>query len=103
MGFMFGTSPAAKKAAKATALAAENTARNDRLMSQAAQQSRETINAQDVASRAAAELLGKPQGTVDIQVAPDGQQAGVDPATGRKRTTRSTFSSSTASASGIRL
>lgn len=102
MGFLFGTSPAARKQAEATTAAAADTAKNDRLVAQAAEQSRETLTAQDTAARTASELLSKPQGMADVQVAPDGQTQGVDPATGRRRTTRQSYTAATPT-SGIKV
>lgn len=84
-----------KKLAKQMAASAKETATtqaaNDRIMAQAAQQTRETAIAQDKASQAAAALLNQPVEAVDVQVGEDVPQAEIDPNTGRRRTTRSSF------------
>jgi hypothetical protein len=101
MGFLTG---GAKKAAKiqaaATIQVATDTAANDRVIAQGAQQARETMIAQDTAAKQAAEVLSKPQGQVDVMLASDGAVAEIDPATGRRKTARSTYTAKSAK-SGI--
>lgn len=104
MGFILnGGKKQAKKAAAAALESANKQAANDRILAVGAQQSRETLIAQNAASQRASELLSKPQGKVDVQLAPDPAIAEIDPATGRRRTTRSTYLSKKAPGSGIRI
>jgi hypothetical protein len=105
LGLITGSSGAKKGAkiqAAATLKAANDTAGNDRLIAQAAQQSRETMLAQDNASRSAAELLNKPMGMADVQLASSDSAAEIDPDTGRRRTRRSTYTSKSPT-SGVRI
>jgi alanyl-tRNA synthetase len=103
MGFLFGGGKkAAQIGADATLKAANMQAGNDRLLAQAAQQALETTLAQKRASDKAAELLSKPQELIDVQLAPDAPAAEIDATTGRRKTTRSKFMSST-SGSGIHI
>lgn len=93
MGFVFGSGKkAAKIAAKATMDSAEMQAKNDRLMAQAAQQSRETMIAQDAAAQKASELLSVPQEQVEVSLGPE-DTAEIDPDTGRRKSTRSSYRS----------
>lgn len=103
MGFIFnGGKKAAKIQAAATLEAANKQAANDALMSQAAQQGRETLVAQNAAAQKAAELLSKPQELVDVQLAPDAP-AEIDPGTGRRKTVRQTYNVNRPSGSGIKI
>ena len=104
MGFLFnGGMKAAKLQAKATADSAALTANSDRVVAQGAQQAMETQLAQKIATDKAAEVLGKPQGQIDVQLAPEAAVAEIDQATGRLKTTRSTFTGKRAAGSGIRI
>lgn len=92
---------AAKKQAAATTAAANSQAASDAYAAQAAAQTQTTIADQNRASTAAAELLSKPLQSVDVNLSPTAESAGVD-ASGRRRTVRSQFMSSTPT-SGIKL
>lgn len=86
-----GGKKAAKKIAAATLASANMQAANDRLVAQASQNATETMLAQKVASDRAAELLSRPQDTVDVQLGTGTDAPAIDPETGRRRTTRSKF------------
>lgn len=92
----------ARKAAKATRKAAEQQAENDRLMAQAAQQSREAAIAQNKASEEAAAVLSRPVEGVTVQVGEQPTGTDIDPATGRRRTPRSSFQIASPS-SGLKI
>lgn len=94
---------AAKRQAEATIKSANMQANSDRLNAQAAVQAQQTMLAQQRASTAAAELLSQPQEKIDVSLAPDSPPAEIDPDTGRRRTTRSSFTSKGRGGSGIRL
>ena len=108
MGFIldiFGAGPATKAAkaqAAATISSATQQAQSDRYGVQAAQKSTETMLAQQKAAETASELLNKPQGIVDVKLAPGTDAASIDPATSRRRTTRAKFSPQR-QASGIQI
>lgn len=91
MGDIFGVNSAAKRQAETARQNAERQAQQDRLSAQAANQSREAVIAQDKATMAASELLAKPVDQVDVQVGEATPAAEIDPNTGRRRTTRSSF------------
>lgn len=91
MGGLFGGS--GKKQAKAIKDSSEAEAKAAREAARGAQLSQETMLAQDRASRAAADLLKKPQGQIEVQLDTDSGGDTFDPATGKRRTTRSGYSS----------
>jgi hypothetical protein len=93
----------AKRQAAATLKAAADEAKNDRLVAQGAQQTQEAMMAQRKAAQDASELLSAPQDQIDVQLAPDTPDAEIDRKTGRRRTPRSSFMSSGAAGSGIRI
>jgi hypothetical protein len=104
LGFIFGDGKkAAKEQAQATLTAANMQANSDRLVAQAAQQSQETMLAQTKAAEAASELLSTPQDQVDVNLAPDSHVAEIDPTTGKRRTTRSTYTTKTPITSGLNI
>lgn len=78
-----GGAGAARKQAKAEAV-------QNRLSAQAAQQAREAAINQANAAKTAEAMLNKPVAAVDVQVG-DQTNDVVDPASGRKRTARSSF------------
>lgn len=95
MGGIFGggAKKAAKKQAKAIKEAAELEAKQHREAARGAQMATETMLAQDRASKAAAELLKRPQEEVEVELASRGGDDEFDPVTGKRRTTRSTYTS----------
>lgn len=98
----FGAKKAAKIQAKAVMDSANMEAANLRLQAQSAAQQQQTILAQDKAATAAAELLDTPQGQVEVQLASNTTAPlEVDAVTGRRRTPRSAFQST--SSSGISI
>lgn len=90
---------AAKEQAKATLKVASDQAASDRLTAQGAQQSREAMIAQDQASRLAATELSIPQERLEVNLAPPAPVAEIDPVTGRRASTRSSFMSARPSVS----
>lgn len=92
----------AKSAAKAQRKAAEQQAQNDRLMAQAAQQQREASIAQNKAAEEAAAVLSRPIEDVSVQVGEQPTGTDIDPATGRRRTPRSSFQIASPS-SGLKI
>jgi hypothetical protein len=103
MGFLSSGKKAARIQAKATTDSANMQAASDRVVAQGAQQSLETQLAQKLASDKAAETLSKPQGQIDVQLAPDANVAEVDPVTRRRKTTRSRFFRNNSPSSGISI
>ncbi len=69
-------------------------AQTDRYAAQAAVQAQSNMIAQDRAAKAAAEMLSIPQEKVDVQLSTDPTPAEIDPATGRRKTSRTAFQSS---------
>ena len=92
---------AAQTQADATLKSANLQAAADRVTAQGAQEARETMIAQDLASKSASNLLSKPQDKLDVALAPDTPDATIDPNTGRRKTVRSSFMASPSSASGV--
>ena len=91
MGFIFG---GGKKQAAAITKASDLESSAAREAARGSQMTQETLLAQDKASHSAAELLSKPQGEVQVDLIGRGRNADqFDPATGKRRTTRSTYSS----------
>jgi hypothetical protein len=91
LGGVFGGG--GKKQAKAIEKASKAEAKAAREAARGAQLATETMLAQDRASRAAAELLKRPQGQIEVQLDTDGGGDTFDPATGKRRTTRSGYTS----------
>jgi hypothetical protein len=93
------------KAAKRQAAAAEADARraalNDAYAAQGAAQARTNAIDLDKATKAAADLLTTPVEKAEVQLSEDVPAAEIDPATGRRRTTRSSFQMSRASGINI--
>lgn len=100
---IFGAKKAAKRTAAATMQAAEMEAANQRAQAQAAVNQQQTMIAQSRASEAAADLLNRPTGIVDVTLASEASApVEIDPVSGRRRTPRQLFMSSGAG-SGIKL
>lgn len=89
MGSVFGGG--GKKQAKAIKKASQLEAAAAREAARGAQLTQETMLAQDRASRAAADLLSRPQGEVEVDLLSRGDDE-IDPATGRRRNTRQSYS-----------
>lgn len=104
-GSIFGRS-SAKKAAKAqaeaTLKAASDQAAADRLAAKAAQAGVETQIAQRQAIEMAREGLDRPLEQAEVDLA-SGDEAEIDPATGRRRPARAAFMSERAAGSGIKI
>ena len=82
---------AAKRQARAMEAQAKQQAVNDQYAAQAAAQARESAIKLDSAAKAAAELLAKPVDKAEVTLSEDVPAAEIDPSTGRRRTTRSSF------------
>lgn len=92
MGFIFGSGKkAAKIQAAATLQSAEQQAQSDRWAAKAAQQTQETLLAQNKMAQYATEILSKKTGTLDVQLAPEAPATETDPKTGRRRNPRNRF------------
>ena len=92
MGGIFGgANKAARRQAEATLKAAEMEAASNREMAKAAQQTQESMLAQNRASQAASELLSRPMAQADVRLNTQAETAQVDPNTRKRRTVRSTF------------
>lgn len=87
---LLGKITGANKMAKATRKVAEQEAYNEKLMAQAAQQSREQTIAQQKAAEDAAAVLARPVEDVSVQVGEVATNE-VDANTGRRRTPRQSF------------
>lgn len=81
----------AKRQAKAMEAQAKQQALNDQYATQATAQARESALKMDQAAKAAAELLAQPVDKAEVQLSEDVPAAEIDPTTGRRRTTRSSF------------
>jgi len=82
---------AAKRQAKAMELSATRQATNDQYAAQAAAQAKTNTIAMEQAAARAAELLTQPQAKAEVALSEDVPAAEIDPETGRRRTTRSSF------------
>lgn len=82
---------AAKRQAAAMEAQAKQQAVNDQYAAQASAQARENALKMDQASKAAAELLAQPVEKAEVSLSEDVPAAEIDPDTGRRRTTRSSF------------
>jgi len=82
---------AAKRQAKAMEAQAKQQAVNDQYAIQASTQARESSLRMEQASKAAAELLAQPVDKAEVSLAEETPAAEIDPNTGRRRTTRSSF------------
>lgn len=91
----------ARRNAKATEAMAKSQAQQDVFSAQAAAQAKTSALQMDQAARAAAELLAAPVAKADVRLSEDAPAAEIDPNTGRRRTTRSSFQM--ARKSGINL
>lgn len=92
---------AAKRQARAMEAQAQQQAINDQYSAQAAAQSRESAIKLDQATKAAAELLAQPVEKAEVSLSESAPAAEIDPVTGRRRTTRSSFQ--VARTSGINI
>jgi len=81
----------AKRQARAAEAAATSAATNDLYASQAAGQAKTAALQMDQAAKAAAELLAAPVEKAEVSLSEDTPAAEIDPNTGRRRTTRSSF------------
>lgn len=81
----------AKRQAKAVEAQAAQTATNDAYAAQAAAQAKTSAIQMDQAAKAAAELLATPVDKAQVSLSEDTPAAEIDPTTGRRRTTRSSF------------
>lgn len=90
MGGIFGGS--GKKQAKAIKESSELEAASAREAARGAVMAQQTMLAQDRAAKAASELLSRPQGEVDVELQSQDSGDTFDPATGKRRTKRSTYS-----------
>lgn len=81
----------AKRQAKAMEAQAVSQAQNDVYSAQAAAQAKESAIRMDQAAKAAADLLATPIEKAEVSLSEDTPLAEIDPATGRRRTTRSSF------------
>lgn len=82
---------AARRQARATEAQALRQATNDQYAAQAAAQAKTTAIEMEQASKAAAELLAQPVAKAEVSLSEDTPAAEIDPGTGRRRTTRSSF------------
>ena len=81
----------AKRQARAMEAQANSAASNDAYSAQAATQAKESALRMDQAAKAAAELLAAPVERAEVALSEDTPVAEIDPNTGRRRTTRSSF------------
>lgn len=81
----------AKRQARAMERQAKTQAMNDAYAAQAAAAARDNTVRMEQAAKAAAELLASPVERADVSLSEETPQAEIDPATGRRRTTRSSF------------
>jgi len=81
----------AKRQAKAMEAQAKQQAVNDQYEVQASSQARENAINMEQAAKAAADLLAQPVDKAEVSLAEDTPAAEIDPNTGRRRTTRSSF------------
>lgn len=86
----FGNRTARRQAAALEAQA-KSQARNDIYSAQAAAQAKTSAIALDQAAKAAAELLAAPVERAEVSLSEDTPLAEIDPNTGRRRTSRSSF------------
>lgn len=97
---LFGAKKAAKIQAEATLKSANMQAASDREVARANTLSIQSQLAQDRASDMAAELLSTPQESATVILSPEEDALPVDEATGRRKSRRSQFFSST---SGVQI
>jgi hypothetical protein len=81
----------AKRQAAAMEAQARSQAKNDLFAAQGASQAKEASIRMDQAAKAAAELLAAPVAKAEVMLSEDVPAAEIDPTTGRRRTTRSSF------------
>lgn len=81
----------ARRQANAMEAQAKSQAQNDAYTAQAAAQAKTSAIAMDQAAKAAAELLAQPVEKAQVALSEDTPVAEIDPTTGRRRTTRSSF------------
>lgn len=81
----------AKRQAAAMEAQARDQARNDAFSAQAAAQAKTSAIAMDLAAKQAAEMLATPVEKAEVSLSEDTPVAEIDPQTGRRRTTRSSF------------
>ena len=81
----------AKRQARAMEAQAKDQATNDAYSAQAAAQAKSSSLQLDQAARQAAEMLATPVERAEVQLSEDVPAAEIDPNTGRRRTTRSSF------------
>lgn len=81
----------AKRQARAMEAQAKQQALNDQYGAQAAAQAQANARSMEQAAQAAAELLAQPVERAQVSLSEDVPAAEIDPATGRRRTTRSSF------------
>jgi hypothetical protein len=81
----------AKRQARAAEAQATASATNDAYSAQAAAQAKDNAVALDAASKEAAAMLTTPVEKAEVQLSEDTPAAEIDPTTGRRRTTRSSF------------
>lgn len=81
----------AKRQAAAMEAQARDTARNDAFSAQAAAQAKTSAIQLDQAAKQAAEMLATPVEKAEVALSEDTPVAEIDPTTGRRRTTRSSF------------
>jgi hypothetical protein len=81
----------AKRQARAAEAQARQGAANDAFSAQAAAQAKDSAVALDRAAQEAAALLATPVDKAQVALSEEAPAAEVDPGTGRRRTTRSSF------------
>lgn len=81
----------AKRQARAAEAQAKDQATNDLYSAQAAAQAKTSTLATEQAAKAAAELLAAPVAKAEVSLSEDVPTAEIDPITGRRKTTRSSF------------
>lgn len=81
----------ARRQAKALEAQAKSQAQNDAYSALAAAQAKTSAIAMDKAAKTAAELLAQPVEKAKVTLSEDTPVAEIDPTTGRRRTTRSSF------------
>lgn len=81
----------AKKQARIMERQAKAQAANDAFAAQASASARENAIQLDLASRQAAEMLATPVERAEVALSEETPAAEIDPRTGRRRTTRSSF------------
>lgn len=81
----------AKRQAAAMEAQAKSQATNDAYAAQSAAQAKTSAIAMDLAAKQAAELLATPVEKAEVSLSEDTPLAEIDPNTGRRRTTRSSF------------